>query len=121
LAAAAAKVGGTIAVLCAAESAIESTRKLFALYASESNASVEVVHVARVWTLFKSGDLNECFAAIASAADDAYEAGASAVAFAHPWMAPAVELTSKGKRPLDSTHAALRAVMQQIGEGTASA
>jgi hypothetical protein len=121
LAAAAAKVGGTIAVLCAAESGIESTRKLFALYASESNASVEVVHVARVWTLFKSGDLNECFAAIASAADDAYEAGASAVAFAHPWMAPAVELTSKGTRPLDSAHAALRAVMQQIGEGTASA
>lgn len=121
LAAAAAKVGGSIVVLCAAESAIESTRKLFTHYARARNALVEVVHVARVWTLFRSGDLNECFAALASSADDAYEAGASVVAFAHPWMAPAVQLASKGKRPLDSAHAALRAVLQQTGEPAASA
>lgn len=112
LAAAAAKVRGTIAVLCAAESAIEPTRRLFTQHAREANASVKVILVARVWALFKSGEMDECFAAIAASADDAYEAGATIVAFAHPWMAPAVKLaSSKGRQPLDSAHVALRAVM----------
>lgn len=47
------------------------------------------------------------FTAIAAAADKAYEAGASVVAFAHPWMAPEVKLASEGRRPLDSAHVAL--------------
>ena len=116
LAAASAEVGGTITVLCAAESAIESTRKLFTQYASESKASVEIIHLARAWTLFKNGDLDACFAAIASSADDAYHAGATVVAFAHPWMTPAAKLASQSRRPLDSAHAALRAAMRQVGD-----
>ncbi|RAS14305.1 aspartate/glutamate racemase family protein [Paraburkholderia bryophila] len=115
LAAAAGKVGGKIAVLCAVESAIESTRRLFAQHASDIATSVEVIHVAQVWELFKNGDIDECFAAIAASANEAYGTGATVVAFAHPWMAPAVNLARKGSRPLDSAHVALRTVMQQIG------
>jgi hypothetical protein len=115
-----AKAGEKIAVLCAAEAAIEPNRKLFTQYASESAASVEIVHVPQVWTLFKSGDMNACFAAIAAAANDAYAAGATVVAFAHPWMAPAAKLTSEqadsGKRPLDSSRAALRVAMRRADE-----
>jgi len=115
--------GGKIVVLCAAEAALESNRKLFTQYASESAASteiaVEIVHTPQVWTLFKSGNMNGCFAAIASAAADAYAAGATVVAFAHPWMAPAAHLASEagnGKRPLDSACAALNAALRHVGD-----
>lgn len=115
-----AHAGGRIAVLCAAEPAIEPNRKLFTQYTGKSAASVEIIHVPQVWTLFKSGDMNACFAAIASAAKNAYAAGATVVAFAHPWMAPAAELTSKergsGKQPLDSSRAALQVAMRRAGE-----
>jgi hypothetical protein len=119
LAAASAKAGGTIAVLCAAESAIEPTRKLFTEHARENNASVEVVHLARAWALFQSGDLDACFTEIASSAEQAYDAGATVVAFAHPWMSPAVQLAGKRRRPLDSAHAALRSAMQQFHQRSA--
>ncbi|MFM0551309.1 arylsulfatase [Paraburkholderia sediminicola] len=116
LAAAAAEVGGKIVVLCAAESAIESARKLFTEHASKSAASVEVVHVRHVWALFKAGDVQASLAATASSADEAYEAGATVVAFAHPWMAPAGNLVQKGRRPLDSPSAALQAATRRSGE-----
>jgi hypothetical protein len=122
-AAEAAQGGGKIAVLCAAEAAIESNRKLFTQYAEARGASVEIVHVPQVWALFRSGAMDACFAAIASAATDAYAAGASVVALAHPWMAPAADLTScasEGKRPLDSARAALDAAMLRIDQAPAS-
>lgn len=121
LAAAAAEVGGSIVVLCAAESAIESTRKLFTEHATKSAASVEVVHVGHVWALFKAGDIQACLAATASSADAAYEAGASVVAFAHPWMAGAAGLVQKGRRPLDSPSAALHAATQRFSERSGDA
>ncbi|MFM0395951.1 arylsulfatase [Paraburkholderia phytofirmans] len=116
LAAAAAEVGGRIVVLCAAESAIEATRKLFTEHASKHAASVEVVHVGHVWALFKAGDIQACLVAAASSADAAYEAGATVVAFAHPWMAAAAGLVQKGRRPLDSPSAALHAATQGFSE-----
>jgi hypothetical protein len=116
LATAAGKAGGKIAVLCALEAAVEPTRQLFARHASASLTSVDVIHVERVWALFRNGDIDECFAAIAASANEAYEAGATVVAYAHPWMAPAVTLTRNGRQPLDSAHAALRAVMQRHGD-----
>ncbi|MFM0310622.1 arylsulfatase [Paraburkholderia sp. RL17-383-BIF-A] len=116
LAAAAAELGGKIVVLCAADSAIESTRMLFAEHIHGTGASVEVVHLPQVWARFKAGDLEACLAATALAAEDAYEAGATVVAFAHPWMAPGADLVRTGKRPLDSPSAALRAAMQRFGE-----
>jgi hypothetical protein len=113
LASAATSVGGRIIVLCAAEPAIEPTRRLFEQHANKDSASVAIIHVAQVWELFKGGDFDACLAATARSADEAYEAGATVVAFAHPWMAPAAHLVGKGRQPVDSAHAALQAVMQQ--------
>jgi hypothetical protein len=115
LAAAATKMGDKVVVLCAVESAIEPTRRLFARHASDTATSVEIIHVEQVWALFTNNHLDECFAAIAVAANDAYEAGATVVAYAHPWMAPAVHLAREGTQPLDSAHAALHTAMQLIG------
>jgi len=115
------QAGGKIAVLCAAEVAIEPNRRLFTQYASESATSVEIIHVPQVWALFKSGDMNACFSAIASAANDAYAAGATVVAFAHPWMAPAASVPTEaanGTLPLDSVRAALRAAMRRFSEAS---
>jgi hypothetical protein len=115
LAAAAGKVGGKIAVLCAVESAIESTQQLFAEHVRDAATSVNVIQLARVWELFRRGDMDECLAAIAASADEAYEAGATVVALGHPWMTPAANLAREGRRPLDSAHTALRTVMERIG------
>ncbi|WGS52717.1 arylsulfatase [Paraburkholderia sp. D15] len=120
LAAAAVENGTRIVVLCAAESALESNRKLFGEYASHRHASVAVVHLPQVWDLFKAGDFDACHAAIATAAHDAYRDGADAVAFAHPWMAPAVQRFDASKRPLDSAHAVIGAVMKLLAETPAS-
>ncbi|WP_199731452.1 hypothetical protein [Paraburkholderia sp. RAU2J] len=100
MAAAAAKAGGKI-VLCAVESAIESTRRLFEQHVSDRGTSVSVIHVAWVWTLFKNGDLDECFAAVAASADEAYEAGATAVAFAHPgWRPRSISRATNAERSI---------------------
>lgn len=116
LAAAAAEVGGKLVVLCAADTAIESTRRLFAAHAGADTVSVEVVHLPRVWARFKAGELDASLAATALSAERAYESGATVVALAHPWMAPAADLVRGGRRPLDSPGAALRAAMQRFGE-----
>ena len=115
LAATATKMGDKVIVLCAVESAIEPTKRLFAQHASETATSIQVVLVEQVWALFTNSRLDECFAAIAAAADDAYAAGATVVAYAHPWMAPAVHLTRNGIQPLDSAHAVLRTAIQLTG------
>lgn len=115
LACAAASMGGKISVLCAAESAIESNRRLFAEHLRDDRASATVIHLPHVWNLFKAGDLDACLTAIASAAHQAYDAGADVVAFAHPWMAPAAKRVGGGRQPLDSPHVAIRAVVQLLG------
>ena len=111
LAAAAATAGGRIVVLCALESTVEPNRKLFEANVTKTSTSVDVVHVADVWALYGSADFAACFAAVAHAADEAYEAGATVVAFAHPWMAPAADLVRAGPRPLHSAESALRAAV----------
>ncbi|MEX3812790.1 hypothetical protein AB3X96_21410 [Paraburkholderia sp. BR13439] len=66
--------------------------------------------------------MRACLAAIASATKDAYAAGASVVAFAHPWMAQAADVASQaseGKRPLDSARAALNTVMRRLNQASA--
>jgi aspartate/glutamate racemase len=84
LAVAAGKANGRIVVLCALESTVEPNRRLFEAHATGNRTSVEVIHVADIWALYGSADLPACFATIARAADEAYEAGAAAVVFAHP-------------------------------------
>lgn len=111
LAAAAAKAGGRIVVLCALESTVEPNRKLFEANVVKTGTSVDVVHVPDIWVLYGSADFSACFAAVARAADEAYEAGATVIAFAHPWMAPAADLVRAGPRPLHSAESALRAAV----------
>lgn len=113
LAMAAANAGGSIAVLCAVESTIEANRRLFEQHAAAAGASVEIIHVASAWARFQAGDLPGALSATAAAADEAYEAGAAVVAFAHPWMAPAVDYVRTQARPLHSADAALRAVLKR--------
>ena len=110
LAATAARIGGHIVVLCALESSVEPTRRLFAEYVNEKVDSIKVVNVAGIWDLFTGGNLDACLAKVASAANHAYDAGASVVAFAHPWMAQAAPLVHAGRVVLDSPHAALQAI-----------
>ena len=117
LAAAAANGGGKIAVLCAVASTIEANRRLFEEHIVIAGTLVEIVHVEPVWTLYQSGDIAGSHAAAAAAADEAYEAGATVVAFAHPWMAPAASLVRAKQRPLHSADAALRAVVKQPAGG----
>lgn len=119
LASAAGKASGKVVVLCAVESAVEPNRQLFARHASPTVNSVEVIHVEAVWTLFRNGELDACFAALAAATHAAYENGAARVAYAHPWMAPAARLVREDRQPLDSARAALRAVMERSGKGSA--
>jgi hypothetical protein len=114
LAVAAANTGGRIVVLCAVESTIEPNRRLFEEPISDAATSVEIVHVESVWTCYKNGDLDGCFDAAAKAADKAYREGATVVAFAHPWMAPAAKLIEAAHRPLDSAHVALRAIQKRL-------
>lgn len=110
LASATARIGGHIIVLCAFDSSVEPTRHLFEQYSTGNLDSVNVVHVARIGELFSSGNLDACLAEVARAADQAFDMGATVVAFAHPWMAPAAPLVRVGHVVLDSPHAALQAV-----------
>lgn len=110
LAAAAARIGGHIVVLCALDSAVLPTRHLFEQYVNEKVRSVKVVNVVGIWDLFSSGKLDACLAEIARAADQAYDTGADVVAFAHPWMAQATSLVRAGHVVLDSPRAALQAI-----------
>ena len=118
LAMAAANTGGNIAVLCAVESTIEANRRLFEQHAAVAGASVEMIHVASAWARFQAGDVAGALSATAAAADEAYEAGAAVVAFAHPWMAPAVDRVRTKQRPLHSADAALRAVLARAADAS---
>jgi Asp/Glu/hydantoin racemase len=117
LVAAAARIGGHIVVLCALDSSVEPTRHLFEQYVNEKTESVKVVNVVGIWDLFSSGNLGACLAEIARAADQAYDTGASVVAFAHPWMAQAAPLVRAGHVVLDSPHAALQVIANEHAAG----
>ncbi len=87
-----APMGGRISVLCAAESALASTRRIYEHEASAGVAQLEVIHLPHVWNLFKAGEQEACFEAIAASTRRQYQDGADIVTFAHPWMAPAAKL-----------------------------
>jgi hypothetical protein len=114
LAVAAGKANGKIVVLCALESTVEPNRRMFKANASEAHTTVDVTHVADIWALYGSGDLPACFSAIARAADQAYDAGAAVVAFAHPWMGPAADFVRAPRRPLHSAEVALREALSEL-------
>ncbi|POR46662.1 hypothetical protein CYD53_12359 [Bosea psychrotolerans] len=113
----AASVGGKVIALCAVETTMGPTTGLFAEAARRSGASVEVRLVAGAWALFKAGDQDGYLAAIANAADTAYDDGASIVALAQASMAGAAELVKKGPKPMSSPTAGLAAAMESARRG----
>lgn len=110
----AASVGGKVIALCAVETTVAPTTELFAEAARRSRASVEVRLVAGAWALFKAGDSDGYLAAIANAADAAYDDGASIVALAQASMAGAAGFVKKGPKPMSSPTAGLAAAMERV-------
>ncbi|MBF6031499.1 Asp/Glu racemase [Pseudomonas sp. P115] len=106
LAATALKAGGDIVVLCAVQTTIEPTSRLF--------HSADVRLVPGAWNLFKTGDLDGYLATIASAADQAYAEGASVVVLAQASMSGAARRVTAGPPPLTSATAGLAAALAAI-------
>ncbi|MGJ7541900.1 aspartate/glutamate racemase family protein [Variovorax sp. LT1R16] len=112
LAIAAANAGGRIVALCAVETTIDPTSRLFSHAVRQSDATVEVQLVPGAWALFKAGDLDGYLSTIAEAADRAYVGGASVVALAQASMRGAAALVTAGPRPLSSPATGLAAAVE---------
>lgn len=105
------KTGRKVIALCAVETTIASTTRVFLEAARETNALIEIRLVPGAWKMFKAGDTGGYLTAIADAADKAYEDGASVVALAQASMSQAASLVTKGPPPLSSPTAGLIAVI----------
>ncbi|TKJ77698.1 Asp/Glu racemase [Pseudomonas sp. CFBP13509] len=114
LAASAVQAGGKIAVLCAVETTLEPTARLFHKAALQSNAVVEVRLVPGAWRLFKTGDNDGYLATIAKAADAAYRDGMTRVALGQASMSAAAVQVTAGPLPLTSAAAGLAAAMRAV-------
>lgn len=106
------KDGGTVIALCAVETTVAPTTRIFREAARDTNAVVEVRLVPGAWEMFKAGNMKGYLAAIADAADKAYEDGATIVALAQASMAHASSLVKKGPHPLSSPTAGLLAAIE---------
>lgn len=111
LARTAVKAGGKVVALCAVGTTVAPTTRIFLEAARDTHAHVEVLLIPGAWELFKAGDLNGYYTAIANAADQAYVAGAHIVALAQASMAPASLLVKKHPTPLCSPTAGLMAAI----------
>ena len=120
LATEAVRSGNQVVVLCAVETTLETTSRLFHTAARQSNAVIDVQWVAGAWALFKAGDIEAYLKSIARAADSAYEAGASVVALAQASMSAAAGLVMSGPPPLSSATAGLTAAVQAIASNAAA-
>lgn len=104
--------GGRIVVLCAVQTTIKPTSDLFLSVSAGKDSTVDIQLIPDVWDLFKNGDMNKYFTAIAAAADNAYLEGANVVALAQASMAGAAGLVKNKSRPLTSPVCGLRAAIQ---------
>jgi hypothetical protein len=111
------RAGGKVIALCAVETTLEPTRRIFADAAKRHGADVEVRLVQGVWRLFKAGEQPAYLAAIAAAADEAYKDGASVVALAQASMAGAAELVTQTSKPLTSPISGLVAARNAVLSG----
>lgn len=114
LATAAVQAGGKVVVLCAVQTTLEPTSRLFHEAALHTNARVEVQWVSGAWDLFKAGNLDGYLAAVAKAADAAYVGGASTVALAQASMGGAAAYVTLGPRPLTSAMTGLEAAVHSV-------
>jgi len=101
-------------VLCAVETTLEPTARLFHKAALQSNAVVEVRLVPGAWRLFKAGDIDGYLATIAKAADAAYRDGMTRVALGQASMSAAAVQVTAGPLPLTSAAAGLAAAMRAV-------
>ena len=106
LAATALKAVGKVVVLCAVQTTVEPTSRLF--------HTAEVQLLPGAWDLFKAGDIDGYLATIAKAADRAYTAGASVVVLAQASMSGAAARVTAGPPPLTSASAGLAAALEAI-------
>ncbi|MGE7416406.1 aspartate/glutamate racemase family protein [Methylobacterium tarhaniae] len=111
LAAEAVREGGRVAVLCAVETTVEPTRRLFEAAAQATGAQVSVQVVPQAWEAFKAGDLDRYRSLVARAAGIAREEGAMQVALAQASMAGAAALLPEEIRPLTSPAVGLAAAV----------
>lgn len=103
--------GGRVVVLCAVQTTLEPTRRLFEAAATGRAADLDVRLVPDAWDAFKAGNIARYHALVAAAADAAFQAGADVVALAQASMADAAALCRAG-RPLTSPAAGLLAALQ---------
>ena len=102
--------GGLVVALCAVATTLESTREVFERAARLTGARIDLRLVPGAWEQFKAGQ-RECYLAmVATAADEAFAGGATAVALAQASMAGAVRHCRAG-RPLASPTAGLMAAV----------
>lgn len=106
------KTQGNVLVLCAVETTLDTTRRLFEQAERHPLAVLEVRLVAGAWEKFKQGNLAGYLQTIAAAADTAYRQGADCVALAQASMTGAAELTQIGT-PLTAPVCGLRAAVSQ--------
>jgi hypothetical protein len=104
--------GLKIVVLCAVETTVDPTSRLFMRAAERSKALVEIRLVCGAWALFKSGDFIGYLAAVAEAVDRAYLDGASVVALGQASMSGAASLVTTGPSPLTSATEGLKAAVK---------
>lgn len=108
------RTGGKVIALCAVETTLGPTMRLFADAAKRSGAEVEVRLVQGAWPLFKAGEQAAYLAAIAAAAEEACNDGASVVALAQASMAGAAELVTRAPKPLTSPVMGLVSAMKAV-------
>lgn len=108
-----ARRGGRALVLCAAETTMEPTRRLFERHAADAAVSLEFALVPGAWGLYRAGDVKDYAERIAEAADAAFEQGFDTVALAQASMSAASALCKRGK-PLTSPAAGLAQVLSAV-------
>jgi hypothetical protein len=102
--------GGRVVVLCAVETTVEPSRRIFAEAAARNGASIDVRLVPGAWAAFRAGDVARYDAIVAAASDAAFADGAAEVALAQASMAGSVALAT-GRRPLASPAAGITAAL----------
>ncbi|MEO8491418.1 aspartate/glutamate racemase family protein [Pseudomonas sp.] len=108
------QAGGKIVVLCAVETTLEPTSRLFQKAALQTDASVDVRLVPGAWALFKAGDNEGYLSTLARAADRAYGEGASIVALGQASMSGAASRVTAGPTPLTSALAGLKEALKAL-------
>jgi hypothetical protein len=102
--------GGEVVVLCAVETTVEPSRKLFLAAAerAHSGATIDLRVVPGAWTAFRNGDISQYHSIVAAFADELHRAGHHTIALAQASMAGAAAICSVAK-PLTSPDIGLAA------------